>query len=339
VNAVAPPPVVDLAVRDLSPAELDRTPLIGFHLSGTWPPLFAVRTWSEEVESYRRLAEQLGPEQPIYTVSPPTGEKPADFPTNTEAWADFCMDRFGALLARPQVALMGWSYAGVVALRIAERLAQRGAEIPLVALVDSTLPRKKPWGSSVKRSELHHFFVMGGRMFELDDPRARRAFFLRYARKLPKRWFKKAVLALTPRRGGERSGSDPNRSLSPATTDGAAGVASIADRGAREQRMPLLMRAIRIAYLKHEARPTTLPVALYFTEESRRRTGDTALGWTSVLEGDVEVVRVAGTHHTIFAPGHVESLAPRLAQSLRYAWERAAGGAVNEPRAAQERVG
>jgi thioesterase domain-containing protein len=96
--------------------------------------------------------------------------------------------------------------------------------------------------------------------------------------------------------------------------------------------MPLLMRAIRIAYLKHEAHPTALPVALYWTEESRRRTGDTALGWTSVLEGDIEVVRIAGTHHTIFEPGHIESLAPRLAQSLRCAWERAGASAASDPR-------
>lgn len=306
--------IVDLALSDLAAAEFDRTPLIGFHLAGKLPPLFAVRTWSEEVENYRRLAAQLGPDQPIYTVSPPSGEQPSDFPTDTDAWADLCMQRFGALLERPQIALMGWSYAGVVALRIAERLAARGSDVRLVALVDSTLPRKKPWGDSVKRGELHHFFVMGERMFELDDARARRAFFWRYARKIPKRLWKRARLALTGRKAKAAARERP-------------GASSIADRRSREERMPLLMRAIRIAYLKHRAQPTALPVALYWTEESRGRTGDTALGWSSVLQGDIEIVRIAGTHHTIFEPGHLETLAPRLAQSLQRAWQAAASSA------------
>ena len=293
--------VVELGAAEVAASELDRIPLIGFNLAGSLPPIFAVRTWSEEVENYRRLAAQLGSDQPIYTVSPPTGDKPSDFPPNTDAWADYCMERFGSLLDRPSIALVGWSYAGVVALRIAERLAERGVDVRLVALIDSTLPRKKPWGSSVKRSELHHFFVMGGRLYEIDDPRARRAFFLRYARKLPKRLAKKALLAVTPsKRPVTAVASEP------------VSASSIANRESREQRMPLLMRAIRIAYLKHEARPTALPIALFTTEESRARAGDVALGWMGVLEGDVEVVRVAGTHHTIFAPGNVDVLAPRL---------------------------
>jgi thioesterase domain-containing protein len=304
--------IVDLARGELARAELDRTPLIGFHLSGSRPPIFAVRTWSEEVENYRRLAQALGPDQPIYTVSPPHGEKASDFPADTDAWADLCIARFGALLERPQIALMGWSYAGVVALRIAERLAARGVDVRLVALVDSTLPRKKPWGDSTKRGELHHFFVMGERMLELDDARARRDFFRRYARKLGKRLWKKTKLAL---RGAQAKRADAH------SEDGAA--SSIADRRSREQRMPLLMRAIRIAFLKHEAQPSALPVALYWTEESRARTGDTALGWSSVLCGDIEVVRIAGAHHTIFEPGHLETLAPRLAQSLERVWLRA----------------
>ncbi len=56
--------------------------------------------------------------RPADLLSPPTGRTPADFP-HREAWADFCIERFGALLERPQIALIGWSYAGGVALRIA----------------------------------------------------------------------------------------------------------------------------------------------------------------------------------------------------------------------------
>jgi thioesterase domain-containing protein len=305
--------IVDLTdSEDLSPEALDRIPLIAFHTSGSLPPLFAVRTWSEEVESYRRLAEQLGPDQPIYTVSPPTGTRRSDFPTDTDAWAALCLERFGPLLERPRVALMGWSYAGVVALRIAQTLAQRGADVRLVALVDSTLPRKKPWGSSLKRSELHHFFVAMERLYEIDEPRERRRFFGRYLRKTRKRVWQKLRNALL--------GTPPPKAGTLAAAAAEAERSSIASRASREQRAPLLMRAIRIAYLKHKAEPTSLPVALFWTEESRLRTGDTSLGWSSVLQGDIEIVRVAGTHHTLFAVEHIAPFARRLAHSLRRVW-------------------
>ena len=298
--------IADLSDRDLEPVELDRMPVVGFHLAGSLPPLLAVRTWSEEVENYRRLAEQLGPGQPIYTVSPPRGELASDFPTDTDAWADFCIRRFDSLLERQQVVLMGWSYAGVVALRIAERVAARGVDVRLVVLVDSTLPRKKPWGSSLKRGELHHFAVMAARWFEFDDASARGEFFRRYLRKALKRWGKKLVRPFVAR--GEPKQAD------------AETASSIENRGSRERRLPLLMRAIRIAYLKHQARPTRLPVALFWTEESRQRAGDTSLGWSSVLQGDIEIVRVGGTHHTVFAKEHIGALATRLAGSLRRVW-------------------
>ncbi|HEU4428378.1 MAG TPA: thioesterase domain-containing protein [Myxococcota bacterium] len=311
--------IVDLtdSEEDLSPDELDRIPLIGFHTKGSLPPLFAVRTWAEEVENYRRLADQLGPDQPIYTVSPPMGRQPSDFPADTNAWAALCLERFGALLEREQVVLMGWSYAGVVALRVAQALAERGADVRLVALVDSTLPRKKPWGSSLKRSELHHFVVAMERMFEIDEPRERRRFFWRYVRKTPKRWLQKARQALlgAPARAGARAGEEAG-----AAGEDASERSSIASRESREQRAPLLMRAIRIAYLKHKAEPTALPVALFWTEESRARTGDTSLGWSSVLHGDIEIVRIAGAHQTLFAAEHIAPFARRLAHSLRRVW-------------------
>ncbi len=59
--------IVDLTeARHVSAEELDRIPVSGFHLGGALPPLFAVRTWSEEVENHRCPAPRLGADQPIY---------------------------------------------------------------------------------------------------------------------------------------------------------------------------------------------------------------------------------------------------------------------------------
>ncbi len=41
--------------------EVDGVGVVGINLGGSLPPLFCVRTWSEELEGYRRLARHLGP--------------------------------------------------------------------------------------------------------------------------------------------------------------------------------------------------------------------------------------------------------------------------------------
>ena len=295
----------------LTTEELDSLPLVGFNLSGSLPPLFAVRTWSEEVENYSRLAEQLGPDQPIYSVSPPTGSKPSDFPADTDAWADLCIEQFGALLDRDCIAFTGWSYAGVVALRVAERLQARGVDVCLVALVDSTLPRRKPRGDARKRSEAHRFFVMIERLFELEDAAARRLYFKRYLMKLIGRTFKRIRKKVSATREPEPVEQAREREAEPS---------SIRSTESRESRKPLLKRAIRVAYLKHTAEVTAIPIALFWSKESRGRVGDASLGWSLTLGGDFECCPIPGTHHTLYEAPHVSELARRLGRSLRRAW-------------------
>lgn len=321
------PEIIEIdAETTLSSERLDQIPLVGFNLSGTRPPLFVVRTWSEEVGNYQRLATHLGPDQPLYTVSPPAGEVASDFPGGTDEWADLCIERFGSLLERKQIALTGWSYAGVVALRVAERLAERGVDVRLVALVDSTLPRRKPKGDSRKRSEPHHFFVMVERLFELEDRQARRLYFDRYRNKLARRTHKRIrkrrkQLKRSLRALFGRSESQPKASAPrPAGEADESKSLSVRDTKTRARRSPLLMRAIRIAYLKHQARVTALPVALFWTEESRERVGDASLGWTLVLRGDYRSCPVPGTHHDLYEEPHVATLARRLSSALAEAW-------------------
>jgi thioesterase domain-containing protein len=311
------PKIVEITdANALATEELDHFPLVGFNLSGRLPPLFAVRTWSEEVENYRLLAEYLGPDQPIYSVSPPTGSQPSDFPADTDEWADLCIERFGSLLDRDSIAFTGWSYAGVVALRVADRLAERGVDVRLVALVDSTLPRRKPKGDSRKRSEAHHFFVMMERMFELENAGARRLYFKRYTKKVLGRIGKRVKRGLKAVRRALRGA--PNA----VEESGASGPkkSSIRDTRSRERRTPLLMRAIRVAYLKHTAKVMSVPVSLYWSEESRGRVGDASLGWPLFLRGEFECCPVPGTHHTLYEEPHVQTLARRLSQALERAW-------------------
>jgi hypothetical protein len=79
-------------------ATANRSPLVAFNVSGTRLPLVCVRTWRYDVDNYRNLARALGPDQPIYTASPPRGETEADFPRDTEAWAKHFSRILGPIL-------------------------------------------------------------------------------------------------------------------------------------------------------------------------------------------------------------------------------------------------
>ena len=68
-----------------------------------------------------------------------------------------------------------------------------------------------------------------------------------------------------------------------------------------------------VCYLKYKPRVTTLPVSLYWCEEScTHQLGDAALGWSRWLHGPFETHRVPGTHDTLFAEPHLHELASLL---------------------------
>lgn len=80
-----------------------------------------------------------------------------------------------------------------------------------------------------------------------------------------------------------------------------------------------LRRAVFVAYLKYEAQPTELPVALFWYDESRSSVGEATLGWYRSLRGPFESHRVPGGHFNLFQEPHL--LADRLRRSIDHASE------------------
>ena len=115
---------------------------MGLHLDGRRPPLVLVRTWGIDLQGHRNLARHLGPDQPVYSIAPPRGQKVEDFPSTTDEWAERCLREIAALpLAGPRV-LGGFSFGGVIAFEVARKLDASGAKVPLVVLIDSRVPRR-----------------------------------------------------------------------------------------------------------------------------------------------------------------------------------------------------
>jgi thioesterase domain-containing protein len=295
----------------------NRSPLVAFNLSGTRLPLVCLRTWRYDVDNYRNIASALGPDQPIYTASPPMGKAELDFPRDTEAWAEHFSQVLGPILDRENLILGGWSYAGVIALYMADQLAAQGRPPLLVNLFDAIMPVAKPRGDSRKRTRFHKFVVRLNQGMEITDRESRRKFFVDHAKNYTIRITRRRFLNLGNagrRLAGRELKADPDlvkkqlKATAPIDPN---------------------MQAIRVGFLKSRPANTSLPVALYWTEESQVKLGDSSLGWCMRALGEFHTYPIKGDHQTLFHPENIGPFADALTGELERARKRAS---VRAPR-------
>lgn len=294
-----------------------RTELVGMQRTGSRPPLFLIRTWLDEIAYQRRLARYLGPDQPIYSIAPPHGDEPEDYPADVHAWADLALSRLLSVPHTGPYLVGGWSFGGVIALEVAERLARKGFEVALVAMLDTGLPKPRPQRrrGRKKRSALHksakrldRFLELGTRRERLDYLRRRSA---RRLEKLATRWSRLRG------RSVRRSEDVPLATPDVATERGI--YVTMTGR-----RILQLQRAIWVAYVKYQPGGSALPVLQLRTAESELAAADATLGWGKSLHGDLESALVPGDHCTMFEEPNVVVLAQRLADALERASAKSA---------------
>ncbi|MET7848262.1 alpha/beta fold hydrolase [Streptomyces avermitilis] len=122
----------------------DPTTLVPLREGGTHPPLYCVHPVSGSGYVYAGLAELLGPQQPSYGFEAP-GFDDGGAPLNSiEALAERHLASLRAARPRGPYLLLGWSLGGVVAYHMAQRLVAAGEEVPLLVLIDATVPRSFP---------------------------------------------------------------------------------------------------------------------------------------------------------------------------------------------------
>jgi len=300
-------PAQDLAVVDLGIAAAPASDAgigaaaVRFNRNGTKPPLILVRTWRTEVPKHRLLARHLGPDRPVYSIAHPDGNTADSFPDTVEAWAGFCLPRFDSLdLAGPHY-LGGWSMGGVIALGLAEKLAERGEQIGLVALIDARMPKPRPKRGAhlTKFANKAHRVLDRLTEFSALPSSERRAYVMDRVRYRTARYGRRWTRRLTGR-GRRPRRRQPRRNIG------------------------TLRRAVWVAYLKYRPPPSTLPVAQLWTEDSRDATGDISLGWSLFLHGALYTEAVPGNHESMFAEPNVAGMASRLDELLDHAANRSA---------------
>jgi thioesterase domain-containing protein len=278
---------------------------------GKLPPLTFVCAWSSDARHLHHLAALLDPEQPIYAILPPDFASKAEYPETIGEWADTVQDRLAAVPSGGVWRIGGYSLAGLVALELAERRADAGDRVPLVLLLDVWVPR--PLGRGGRRPtpqqprRLTRLADALSRYVAIPTRRERRAHLwqrLSPTRRAARRSEREEALRMREVELRNRWGDDD-------VTPGQG----MKNRVGRE--ISFLRRAVQVAYLKHEAHPTNLPLALVRTETSCARAGgDATMGWGARARGSLHSVVVPGSHFTMFEPEHIGHVAAAVDRFL-----------------------
>ncbi|MFC9930703.1 alpha/beta fold hydrolase [Streptomyces sp. NPDC127190] len=251
--------------------------------TGALPPLYCVHAVSGSPFPYVPLGRALGAGRPVFALEAPGFDNDSAPVTDVPELAE----RYAALLharhPEGQLALLGWSFGGVVAHETALRLDRAGTDVALLVLVDSTcpVPAPVPAEPELLRRFVHDLLSEAG---------------------VPADTVRATVAALPEE-------SSPERFLAAAT----AGDSLLADLSpALLRRRYDVFRAHVHALYTHRARPGHRGRTLCVQAAESPPVGRT---WDGVLDG-AEVVTVPGDHHSIWSGAGLARIAAEVTDRL-----------------------
>lgn len=102
------------------------------------PPLFCIHVLGRGLKFYRPMVQQLDPDQPVYGLSTHIADE--SFPTNwVEDLAPHYAQQIQAIQPQGPYLLAGVSFGGLIAVEIARLLQTSGQDVALLALMDTNL--------------------------------------------------------------------------------------------------------------------------------------------------------------------------------------------------------
>ncbi|MGH3863867.1 non-ribosomal peptide synthetase, partial [Actinokineospora sp.] len=148
------PTVLDLAevISSGTPARID--PVVPIRAGGEQAPLFCVHPVSGVAWCYSVLQRHLPDDVPVYGLQMDLDSRPADLDELTASYAR----RIREIQPEGPYRLLGWSLGGNIAHAVAARLQREGADVELLALLDSFPPDGRStlpgWGDQIERALL-----------------------------------------------------------------------------------------------------------------------------------------------------------------------------------------
>ena len=126
-----------------------------FNTNGDAPPLFIIHAYLGGMLQYRRIAELLPPNQPVYGFHVFGGSEQTDEQLTISSLAEDALKRIREVQPTGQVTMTGHSAGGLIVFEVARRILESGNSEPRVLLMDS--PRLRGafeyyWGESLAHS-------------------------------------------------------------------------------------------------------------------------------------------------------------------------------------------
>lgn len=260
------------------------TSFISCNATGTRSPLIFVHTWPIEATFLARLAEHVGPEQPLHAVAYPPDELLPDL-EHVADWVAYQRAHLGDLPADPPYRLVGWSFGGAVAIELARALEADGIPVHSLDLIDTWIPRGHP------RTVMESFLTSLNKVLSL--PRHERSAEMRaVARRVPGQ--AQRLAAQRAQRLARRWGFGPPEP---------------------EHKVDPHLRAIWVPFVKYEQSPYLGPARVTIhacTTSVARNDDDPSLGWSRWLRRGFETNLVDGDHRSMWTEEHIAGIARAL---------------------------
>jgi thioesterase domain-containing protein len=259
------------------------------------PPLFCVHGAGGDVQCFFPLARHLGAEQPCYglqAIGLAPGEEPL---ASVEEMAALYVGAVRRVRAHGPYLLAGWSFGGLVAFEMAQRLRAAGEDVDLLALLDSRvgLPAAGAASSDPPQS------ADGGLAFLLHDMAVYAARFWR------------RDLGLN---ASELAGRDPEKQLEIfAARAREAGLVHQAGSLAQVRRLVAVLRSNLAAHSRYRPGPYGGRLTLIRAAQGPLA-GEPDLGWER-LAAAVRL-EAPGDHVTMLAEPQVRTLARLLRSAI-----------------------
>jgi amino acid adenylation domain-containing protein len=259
--------------------------LVSMQPEGSLPPVYLVHHLLGDVLVYRSVARQFAPHRPVFGIQPPVD---LIHRSQTYSLKALASDYVGEILKRQTagpIHLAGFSSGSLIAFEMARQFKNLGIEVGMLALIDGQVRAEgPPMPAAVKYAKMV-IRKLCKIAFKLEDELADgpKQFVMKRLRHL---WLHSRVRVL------ENSASKGEITL--------------------EQALLLAERAYKVE-------PYSGSVLLIrFHDEAWEYGPDPLMGWSSLVEGGIEVVDLEGGHITGMSPAG----APKMVAVLRDAIDK-----------------
>jgi thioesterase domain-containing protein len=123
-------------------ARTEFEPVLAIRKQGTRPPLFCLYGHTGDIEVYFNLAAAIGDDQPVIGIRSPALENLSRLPQSMEAAAAEVIRLIRKIQPHGAPALVGYSWAGLLAFEVARQLAKSEGIQCYTALIGTTAPMR-----------------------------------------------------------------------------------------------------------------------------------------------------------------------------------------------------